>query len=209
MRLVTYQSNKNTFFDELATLLVSLSGFNVTIAAYTNDGKTQIPSIQDHTLYLYGRLQAIAWQPNAFMHDVKQDKWPAKLELVYIDPNDPAAQPTSNGVQFSSSAAWQMVHGLVGSMFIRYFENSKEKIEAKFGSNTSSWPERWNFARVVRNALTHRGIVEIRNPAASPVVWRGISVAPSDNGKQILSRNNLIDVADLLVLIEELDQDVT
>lgn len=152
---------RHSFFDELATLLIGLSSFNAAIESFWNSGVTRIPTTPDHTLYLYGRFYAFAWHPNAFMHDVKHDRWPNQLALYKIPANAPEAKPIDGGVPFTYSAAWKMVHGLVGSMFIRYYEASKSVIESRFGCDTSRWPDYWKFARVVRNALAHDGFIEI------------------------------------------------
>ena len=206
MQIVTYRADKHTFFDEFATLLVSLSSFNAAVESFWNCGLTKIPTTPDHTLYLYGRLLAIAWRPNEFMHDVKQDRWPTQLNIAHLNPIEPAAQPAERGVPFSSSAAWRMVHGLVGSMFVRYFEKFREQIEAKYGSDTTRWPDCWNFGRVVRNALAHDGLIEMRNAQSAPVAWRGVTIGPCNNGKVLFSRSEFLDVADLVALVEDLDR---
>lgn len=204
MRIAIYVPPKHSFFDELATLLVGLSSFNAAVESFWNCGRTTIPTTPDHTLYLYGRFVAAAWQPNQFMHDVKHDRWPSLLQIAYLEPSAPEAKPTDNGVPFSSSSAWKMVHGLVGNAFIKYFEQSRDAIEVKFG-DAANWPDVWNFGRTVRNALTHRGVIDIRNPRALPVSWKGIDLAPSDNGKTLLDPHAYLGVGDLLTLMEEMD----
>ena len=207
MHVVTYVPSKHTFFDELATLFISLSSFNAAIESYWNCGVTRIPMTQDHTLYLYGRFVAVAWQPNQFMHKVKLDVWPAELQVVYLQPSSPQAKPTSNGVPFASASAAAMVHGLAGLAFIKYFEQSRGAIESKFGQ-TEDWPAVWNFGRTVRNALTHKGTIDIRNPRTAPVAWQGAVIGSTDNGKVLLDPQRYLGVGDLVPLMEEMDAHV-
>ena len=196
------------FFDELVTLLVSLSSFNAAVESFWNRGLTTIPNTPGHPLRLYGRFVVVEWKPNEFMHDVTRDRWPTTLSIDLLDPTAPEARVNDSGVPFASSAVAAMVHGLVGSMFITYFERVREQVEAKFGASVSAWPSVWNFGRTVRNALTHRGVLEIRSANAPPVTWRSVSLTHTDNGQELLAPTKFLGVGDLIPLLLEMDASV-
>jgi hypothetical protein len=196
------------FFDELVTLLVSLSSFNAAVESFWNRGITTIPNIPNHSLRLYGRFVVVEWKPNAFMHDVTRDRWPTMLSLDLLDPKAPEVKVNESGVPFASSAVAAMVHGLIGSMFITYFERVRDQVETKFGASVSTWPCVWNFGRTVRNALTHRGVLEIQSANAPPVSWRNVTLTYADNGQELLTPTKFLGVGDLIPLLLEMDASV-
>ena len=51
-----------------------------------------------------------------------------------------------------------------------------------------NWPPTLNFARVVRNAIAH-GKINIRNPNAPPVTWRGLTYSYADSGKDVITQD--------------------
>lgn len=83
-----------------------------------------------------------------------------------------------------------------------FFEGHRNAIDGKFG-NIATWPPVWNFARVVRNAMSHGGVINIQNPNAAPVHWNGLTYAPADNGRRILHTD--LWPGDLMDLLIEMD----
>lgn len=102
-----------------------------------------------------------------------------------------------------------LAHGiLAGAVFVNYYESVVDQIEAKYGprSRYQSWPSVSRFGRLLRNAFAHGGVVNIDNPRAPGESWRGVTYRPADNGRRILF--NDLGVADVIVLIEEMDQEI-
>lgn len=63
-------------------------------------------------------------------------------------------------------------------MFTNYFERHKHRIKAAYPKRT--WPEVWNFGRVIRNAFAHNGCIRI-DDAKENVSWRGLTYSHADN----------------------------
>ena len=94
-------------------------------------------------------------------------------------------------------------------IFVTFYEQHRRWISATLGSDSSSWPPLFNFARVIRNAISHhQGRIGFDNPNASPVNWRGLTYSPRDIGRVVLPDD--IDIGDLIVLLfdigDELDR---
>ncbi len=92
---------------------------------------------------------------------------------------------------------------MIANAFVQYFEANRSLAVQKYTTNTQAWPPIWNFGRVVRNALSHGGMVDFRNPNAAPVSWRSLSYGPAQNGRQLLYQD--ITSVELILLMEEMD----
>jgi hypothetical protein len=95
---------------------------------------------------------------------------------------------------------------IISPLFTDYFENHREWLEERLGSDPYKWPTIWNFARVVRNSASHGGAIRWRNPSALPVQWHHISYGPADDGRRIFGQD--LHVADLLLLMLEMDAEL-
>jgi len=93
------------------------------------------------------------------------------------------------------------------SLGTNYFERNKPAIVVKFGADPKGWPDVWNFGRIVRNSMSHRGEITFLSSGASPVSWKGLTYSPSDIGRRILHTD--IWPGDLFDLIIEMDSFVS
>jgi hypothetical protein len=95
-------------------------------------------------------------------------------------------------------------------VFLRFYEENLSLIVEAFGGrDRTQWPQLFQFAWAVRNAITHNaGRISFQRANASPVCWYSLSYSPSDNGRLILGP--ALGFGDLLVLMfemaDELDQ---
>ncbi len=78
-----------------------------------------------------------------------------------------------------------------------FFERYNDWLNVNKGE-AKNWPPTLNFARVVRNGVAH-GKINIRNPEASPVTWRGLTYSYADNGKQIIGTD--LKLGEMIVLM--------
>jgi hypothetical protein len=76
-------------------------------------------------------------------------------------------------------------------------------IEEKFGKEVESWPNVWNFARLVRNAFSHGGRIKISNPKTPKIIWRELEYDYFSNGKSIMYSD--LTAVELIFLMIEMD----
>lgn len=136
--------------------------------------------------------------PHRTLTTLAANGWPSSLSFDEYPLNQ--ASP-KHSIQLTGL---QRVHGaMISNAFVQYFEANRSLAEAKFSKDTQRWPMEWNFGRVVRNALVHKGSIRIDNKNASAVTWKSLSYSHSENGKQILYRD--VTAVELVLLMEEMD----
>jgi hypothetical protein len=95
----------------------------------------------------------------------------------------------------------------VTPVFVDFFERHRPWARTKCGGDAYAWPTILNFARVVRNAISHHdGHVHFENPNADPVQWRHLVYSPADNGKQIVGTD--IQLGELIILMFEISAEL-
>jgi hypothetical protein len=96
---------------------------------------------------------------------------------------------------------------LMGSIyehaFVAYFERVRDRIAARYGA-TRSWPDTFDFGRVVRNAFAHGDTVNIDRGSREGSEWRGCRYTSAENGRQVLY--NDLSSGDLTLLMLEIDE---
>jgi hypothetical protein len=126
------------------------------------------------------------------------NRWPTQ---VVVDETPIAQNPPKYATWLTGLRG---VHGsMIFNAFVQYFEANRHRAEAKYGNSTQTWPATWNFGRIVRNAFAHGGKINISNPGASPVVWRTLTYAAAQNGRQLLYQD--LTPVEVILLMEEMD----
>ncbi len=91
---------------------------------------------------------------------------------------------------------------ILGPTFVEFYENNVDWLKANVSSDYYKWPAPWDFARVVRNAVSHGGVLSIDNPKAQSVSWYGLSYGPAQNKRKIIGTD--LSTADTLILMLEM-----
>jgi hypothetical protein len=92
---------------------------------------------------------------------------------------------------------------LMTPIYVDFFEKHRLWIRATFGGDPYAWPGLLNFARCLRNFISHTaGHVHFENKNAGPVRWRNLQYSPADEGRKVLAAD--IDIGDLILLMCEL-----
>lgn len=178
------------FFDDLQTMMISLSSLILISQVFRSKASPIIDESDANKLErmielpFEGQTIKEAWSFRAFKPfiGIIENKPSDTVEFTVYPPlsvpmkNIPNAHIVNQPVLFQQK--------IIGAAFSNFFESNRDKIEAKFG-NTSSWPNEWNFGRIIRNAYSHGGEIYFSNSSAPAVSWRGITYSPSDNGKSI------------------------
>ena len=102
-------------------------------------------------------------------------------------------------------------HRLIVPIFVEYYEDNRPWLEAWVERTSSprpkhlflAFPAVWQFARVIRNGLSHGGSrIPISDPAFAPVTWHALTYGPSDDGRRFLGSD--LSIADLVLLMLEM-----
>lgn len=189
--------SRDRCFDDVANYLITLVSLTTAAELYVTDKASRYAPNHRVQLDAKQACKRLSFYPCNLLNEVFALRWPSRLafdeEIVTI--------PASAVLQLG--ALERPLYSLEQSMFVNYFERERPNIEAKFGKNTTAWPEEWNFARVVRNSIAHKNAVYFLNTSASPVSWRELTYSPADNGRRVL--NGDLWAADLVYLMMDLD----
>ena len=95
--------------------------------------------------------------------------------------------------------------GRVVSAIFSDFVDSWIKWQKRSNTDYDTWPSNLNFARVVRNALSHNGKISM-GQNARPVKWRSLTYGPEHIGRNLLFED--FAPADLTVLMMDVDAEL-
>jgi hypothetical protein len=196
-------TQKHRFFNDLITLFSSISSLGTAFEA-NRTGTAKAYSPQEYiTLEGITKVSNIELRffPYPLMEILIANKWPTRIEFE----TRPISNPTPSHPLWLTGL--QGIHGsMIQSAFVHYFESIRPVIENKFSKDTRNWPNVCNFARVIRNAFAHGGMINFENPNAIPVQWKTLSYSPSENGRQILYQD--VTAVEIILLMEEVDSTI-
>lgn len=147
--------------------------------------------------------------------------FPVEVFLPVIGPVSAAIkekQPEIIGIEFRAVPKKKPVYEIKSSGFknammaiftasiVNLYEDNLPFLKTSLGSDTQGWPDFWNFARVIRNACSHGGMLNFLNPNATPVNWHDVSYDPSQNGRQIIGGD--FSFGDMIVLLVEISDEL-
>lgn len=98
--------------------------------------------------------------------------------------------------------------------FVSYYEDYKAHIQKKFhdwyvknrsGQFVYQWPTAWVFARWIRNAFAHGGVLRIEKANTPDVTWHGVHYTHQSKNQPLF---NDIALGDLLELMLEMDAEL-
>lgn len=92
------------------------------------------------------------------------------------------------------------IFGLSNMLIVSFFERHKDHLRIKYGS-IDHWPAVWQFARMVRNAMSHGNTVTVTDGKSAS--WKGLTYSEAENGRTVI--NSDLFPADLIVLLRELE----
>ncbi len=192
-----YRRSEHGFFDEVVVMFASFAALRPAIVSEREGTAKGFGPYE--AIDLQGSEQSrVKWRYLAkpILQAIAQDEWPEEIEIREEPLHVASGTFTLKGLQ-------GLITSIAEAAFLRYFESNKPTIEAAHSSDPNGWPPVWNFARLVRNAFAHGGFLDIRNPSAAPLSWRGITYGPGDNGNQILFSD--FTPVEMLMLMEEMD----
>ena len=189
-------SAEDTCFRGVVTFLMALQGFVCAATAYNSDGRPAAPSPNDLMTFDAALSSTeLDFKPYDLAKTMMSNRWPTIVEFSV------RAVPA---VSRRRSPQWGIVDRFLfclgQSLIGNFFEEQRSQIQAHYGS-VSSWPPVWNFARVLRNAMSHNGKIAIKDNTV--VGWKGLSYTAADNGREIANYD--IFPGDLFYLLREME----
>jgi hypothetical protein len=94
---------------------------------------------------------------------------------------------------------------LISPVFVDYFEAYKEWLYRKL-NNPDNWPSAWRFGWMVRNAMSHNGMVHFLKKGP-PVSWHGLTYSYDDNDK-VKIVGNVLSTGDIVILMFDMDDEL-
>ena len=186
-------TQSDSIFAPVATFLVSLLSFGALAETYKSGGSQ--PWGTDHYICLDASAAAlrltVPGQPIASA--VVANQWPTQITFNL------AAQPKPYDGTSHLGEIGPYVFSAMQGMFTAFYEEHVETV-ATAHSAAADWPDVWKFGRIVRNALSHGGDLNITKPTTA--TWQSLTYSQSDHGKPII----LVDLwpGDLIVLLKDM-----
>lgn len=190
-------SSAERYAPSLEAYLVSLLGFALAAEAW-NSGHAQRYAVDD-TVVIGCRLSPAQWiwTPNPTLSALTTASFIGQLHL------ERETIPAHAGGPLQLGPIGPLLHTMGQALGTNFFEQNVESIKRRHGDNPSGWPPVWNFARVIRNAMSHGGKINFANPNAQTVSWKGLGYGPADNGRHVLHSD--LWPGDLFDLLIEMD----
>lgn len=95
----------------------------------------------------------------------------------------------------------------IAPVFAGFYEQQSEWLLGNVSTDVRNWSPICNFARVIRNCVSHTGHLTFAKPTSDPVSWHGLAYDPSQNGRLVVGGD--LGFGDLLVLMFELSEEMT
>lgn len=213
----TYQAGVHSFFDSLVTMLFNYTSHLYIINANEVIIKWYETGDPEHMRRLRQPLddmnfglgfslpdqdEGIIIPVHLFLGPILAGEWPEKIGFASIK-----KEKTRVRGPLSDAESHDIIRkGIFGAAFATYYESQLAAIKTKFTHTTTNWPSELNFARVVRNAISHNGQIHFENLNAAPVTWRGLTFGPADNGRAVFDWEDGVGIGELILLFEDMDK---
>lgn len=191
-------ADSERYFSDFQSYLVGLYGF-AQAAEAANSGHA-LPYPPEDTVLVDCKQsgERWVWRPEPTISVLMKNISPTAIALEKV--GTPQPPPSA---EMNLGALDGLLHNFGQALATNYFERQRPQIEARYGKTLSGWPPVWNFARVVRNAMSHGGQINFTSTSAAPVAWKQLTYTPASNGRSILHSD--LWPGDLFNLIIEMD----
>lgn len=180
------------------SFLVAIAGFGSLVDVYKPGSEEGAkPWASDHYAAFDGLLcnVRLQWKPEHVLRAAVMNCFPAEIAFEQYD-----VAPLPIGETVSLGTLDYFIVGLSQMMIVSYFENHRARVQKKYG-HVASWPAVWQFARMVRNALSHGNKIHINDEKNA--TWKGLTYSPADNGRTVVNAD--LFPGDLIVMLREME----
>ncbi len=190
---ITLNPNKHRFFQQIATAQAATAAYIIGHLVQVGAVVSPYPAGQPISQVCYTTPEEIEFEPNEVLGPISLGHWPAEIHLKFHPGNPSTGFPSRSPVQLLMGSLYEQA-------FVTYFENSRREVKTKHGS-FRNWPNALAFARMVRHAFAHGGLVNILDNSSSS--WGGITFSRSNNGQPVMY--NYLSAGDLTLLMIDMD----
>jgi hypothetical protein len=189
---------QHRLFDPLHKVLIIVDGIGLGIAAALL-GRVEQGNYSSATSNEFGLLVKFPY----LIPTVSIARGQPMAEIAFaFHPNQP--EPLAAGkTQTTVRGYGDYVLGAVTPVYVDFWEKHRRWVRASCGSESHKWPPLFEFARMVRNFISHHsGHVHFDNPNAPTVAWHHLSYSPTDEGKRVIGAE--MQLAELIILLFEM-----
>lgn len=189
------EAGRHRCFDDVANYLTCFVSLALLAELYVRGSAAKYGG--DHVVVITGKQASVTltFYPAPLLNGFVAADPPDALEI------DVATVDVPDDAQLHLGPFERPVHVLGQGMFTGFYEREVEHIFKRYGNDRWSWPEAWNFGRVIRNAVSHDGQVNLESSKGS-VSWRGLTYGPEDYGRVVWQD---LWPGDLVVLMLDMD----
>ncbi len=217
MTTQAFVPGEHGFFDDLVTMLVSLSSYmfamHVSIASNHPKPFAERP-LSEWLNYIMpvktvefplslGRMadnQDLVVFPAMLLMHLSLDGWPQFIEYKIVSRSE--SQPD---VRLAAQGNRHIISRIVGASFTNYYSNCESTIKARYGTDIDKWPETVRFAWAIRNGFAHGGNLKISNQKLRPMTWKIWSFDYHQDGQKFLFEAGMLGLGDVVALMQEMD----
>lgn len=216
-QIQAFIASEHGFFDDLVTMLVSLSSYMFTmhVSLKSNHPKpfkertldewmSYIAPIKniEHPLALSQNAtnQDLVVYPTMLLMHISLNGWPTFIEYRSVP-----RKKSEVTARLSSHGNSQVIARIVGASFTNYYSKCETIVKAKYGTNVDTWPEPIRFAWILRNGFAHGGKIKISNQMLRPAIWKIWSFSYQQDGLAILFEAGMLAVGDVILLMQDVD----
>lgn len=185
-------------FQLVTSYLMALKGFVSAVEIYSSGKQGAKAWPEEDTIVLDALAcdRRLTWRPHALIMAMVRNQFPSGISFEVEE----IAPASISSIQLGVLETF--LYGLSQSLLTNLFEQERSRLESLHGRAPSGWPPVWNFARVVRNAMSHGGEVTIKDDKTH-VAWKKLTYSAAENGRRIVN----VDIwpGDLFLLIRELE----
>jgi hypothetical protein len=105
-----------------------------------------------------------------------------------------------------TSAFLRLVNRIGSAHFVQFIDPWLDWVRANLTTDYHNWPPLCNFGRVIRNAATHGGTINIESKTAPSVRWYSLQYDHRSRGRAIFGSD--ISCADLILLMFEVSDEL-
>lgn len=184
--------------EAIFSFLIAVAGFSSLVDVYkSSSAEGPKPWPEDHYATFDGLLCDITlrWKPNLVIFAAVMNGIPNEIEFEEYQ-----LAPKTAENEVNLGALNHFFFGTSQMMIVSYYEKNRRHIEDRFGK-IDNWPPVWQFARMVRNAVSHGNKVNIIDGKSA--TWKGLTYSPASQGRIVI--NSDLFPADLIIMLRELE----